>query len=79
MRIFVNAKDFSVVTDAPVIAIDVGTTGFYPIYSRLNAATLNNNDRITDDVIQSAVAGSMFGWNCPAAKLAMDFAGEVTA
>ena len=73
-RFFVSAKSAFVDhhTDAPIIAIVRGERGYYPIYSRASADTLNLRP-LPADVAASAVAGSMFGWDCPAAKLARDY------
>jgi len=59
-------------TDAPVVAIKFQERGYYPIYTRRTADELNATPGWTADEITSAVAASMFGWNCPAARAAID-------
>lgn len=54
-------------TDAPVIAVKGFKRGFYPIYTRARAADLNSAPA---DVLESALAASMFGWHTPAAQVA---------
>jgi hypothetical protein len=61
-------------TDAPVVAIKLNESGFYPIYTYATAAQLNEVFGWTDDVIDAAIAGSMFGWHVPAAKKAVEAA-----
>lgn len=58
---------------AKVIAIKIGEEGYYPIYGKFSAEELNADD-VTPEIVESAVAGSMFGWGCPAAKAAVQFA-----
>lgn len=70
---FIDAK--GVQTDAPVIAVKAGQSGYWPIYSRRRADVLNPKD-MTPAILESAMAGSMFGWNVPAAALAMAYAYE---
>ena len=59
-------------TDATTIAVKPFETGFYPIESKSNASELNGG-RYSADVLEAALAGSMFGWECPAAKPAVDY------
>lgn len=59
-------------TDAPIIAIKEGERGYYPIYSRATTEDLNHGV-VSDEVIQSAVCASMFGWDIPAAKAVNDY------
>ena len=59
--------------EAKAIAIKIGGNGYSPILSRLSADELNPDD-VTPEIVESAVAGSMFGWGCPAAKAALLFA-----
>lgn len=58
---------------AKVIAIKVGERGYFPIYGKFSAEELNTDD-VTPEIVESAVAGSMFGWGCPAAKAARQYA-----
>lgn len=57
-------------TNAPVIAIKAFERGFYPIYTRATPDDLNNG-KFSNEEIESAILGSMSGWNCPGAKLAV--------
>ena len=59
-------------TDAPVIAVKLGETGFYPVFTKLTPAELNERP-VSTEVAHSALVASMFGWDCGAAKLARDF------
>ena len=61
-------------TQAPVVAIKVGEMGYFPL-ERANAEPAElNPPGTTPEIIQSAIAGSIFGWHVPAAQLAVDFA-----
>jgi len=73
--IYADPKKHGVTTmlNAPVIAIKIGQRGYYPITGEFNADELNSPD-VTQQIIESAVAGSMFGWDCPAAALALKYA-----
>ena len=55
-----------------MIAIKVGEQGYFPIYTKLSMRDLNDGRDIPASVIESAVAGSMFGWDVPAAHAALD-------
>jgi hypothetical protein len=58
----------------PVIAIKVGEPGYYAL-ERIHADPAElNPEGTTPEVIESAIAGSMFGWDVPAAQLAIEFA-----
>lgn len=74
--IFVSTHDpdhgYAFSTDAPVVAIKYGESGYYPIYTRATADSLNG-DAVTPDIMLSAIVGSMFGWDVPGAKDARDF------
>jgi hypothetical protein len=59
-------------TDAPLVAIKRGESGYHPIYSRSSADELNGGE-VSAEVIDSAVAGSMFGWHVPAAAPAVEY------
>lgn len=71
--IYADPKKFGVFIEAPVIAIKIGEPGYYPIFGKYSAASLNSSD-VTPSIVESAVAGSMFGWDCPAAKAALQYA-----
>lgn len=59
-------------TDATVVAVCYGEAGFYPIYTRMAVDELNPED-VTPEIVESAVIGSMFGWNVPGAALAVAY------
>ena len=62
---------------APVMAVKIGEEGYWPIYSRFSADQLNAQD-VTPEILESAIAGSMFGWDSPAAKSALQFAARAS-
>jgi hypothetical protein len=53
-------------TTAPVIGLKLGERGFYPIHTPLDVEYLNG-EAVSPEVIESAVIGSMFGWDVPGA------------
>lgn len=61
-------------TNAPIIAVKFGETGYWPVRTRLSAQELNEPMGWSDDEIESAILASHFGWTCPAAKLAYEAA-----
>ena len=63
---FVNPEPFK------LCAIVQGETGYYPIYSRCKPEQLNPAG-LTQEIIDSAISASMFGWNAPCAELANEF------
>jgi hypothetical protein len=52
------------------IAVVVGAVGFFPLYNQLTVDELNGC-HLPDDVAEAALAGSMFGWDTPAAAPAL--------
>jgi hypothetical protein len=50
----------------PVIGIKRGEIGFWPVFTRLAAAELNDG-KCTPAQASAMHAGSMFGWDVPAA------------
>ncbi len=64
-------------TSAPLIAITLGERGYRPVYIRNMDPGLLNPAGTTDAIIESAIAGSVFGWDCPAAQPALDFEAEL--
>lgn len=58
---------------APVFAVQSFERGFYPVFTRLTAAELNAKRAPSADVLESALAASMFGWNAPIARKAREF------
>lgn len=58
---------------APIVAITIGESGYSPIHSTQTPEELNGPS-VTADIIQSAIMGSMFGWNAPAARAALNWA-----
>lgn len=73
-RYFVAAENAFVDTTAPVICVVVGESGYYPIFTAETADTLNGSE-IPEYVLTAAVIGSMFGWNVPGAKDAVQYNG----
>lgn len=72
--IYAEAEKLGInVAPAKVFAVKIGAPGFIPIYGRFAADSLNTPD-VTPEIVESAVAGSMFGWDCPAAQLAVKYA-----
>lgn len=55
-------------TDAPVIAVKRGETGFYPVFTRQTADALNAAAGITPAQLEAMLAGSMFGFDAPGAN-----------
>lgn len=62
-------------TTAPVIAVELFMSGYYPIFTSATPDQLNHG-ALPEDVADAALAGSMFGWDTPAAQAAMTFAKE---
>jgi len=60
-------------TSAPVIAVILNDDGYWPIQTMATASQLNPTD-MTAEVLDAALAGSMFGWNVPAARAAVEYA-----
>ncbi len=50
-------------SEARVIAIKRGESGFYPIQSRLTADQLNDAEGVTPAQREAMLSGSMFGWH----------------
>lgn len=73
MTFFVNAADLPLVSHVKVLAVRHGESGFYPIFTRRTAEELNPGN-MTREILDSAIAGSMFGWNVPGAALATAYA-----
>lgn len=51
----------------PVIAVERGETGYYPIYTNLTADELNEAEGVTKPQARAMYNGSLFGWEAPAA------------
>jgi hypothetical protein len=58
-------------TDAPVFAVKAFERGYYPIYTRASAETLNHG--VSAEVLESALIASLAGWNVPGARSARAF------
>ena len=73
-KIFLDVKSlgFPVSTNATVIGVMLEKTGFWPINTNATAAELNGQD-VTPEILEAAMAASLFGWDVPAAKPAFDF------
>lgn len=52
------------------IAFKFGELGYFPVYSKACADDLNASG-VDSEVLDSAFAGSMFGWKCKAAARAV--------
>ena len=75
-KLFFYFDGESLGTKEKVIAVAVGDKGYYPITSKLSAEELNKIAGIPFEIAESAVAGSMFGWDAPTAARAVAFAKE---
>ena len=58
--------------DCPALIIE-GQAGYYPLTLQ-QYADLKDKQSWSKEVLDSAIAGSMFGWDTPAAKQAIDAA-----
>jgi hypothetical protein len=70
--IYANPSQAHVETNAPVIAIKFLESGYFPIYTSATPKELNGPN-VTDQIIESAVIGSMFGWQVPGSSLAVEY------
>lgn len=52
---------------SPIIAVKRGEAGYYQIFSRAAAAELNARSGVSTAQVGAMLAGSMFGWDSPAA------------
>lgn len=64
-------------TDASVIAVRLGVSGFNPINTTATPDLLNFGGPLPEEVAEAALAASMFGWDTPAAEAAIAHAEEV--
>lgn len=53
---------------APVIGIKRGEPGYYPIFTQRTADELNQMNHVSPAQREAMYAGSMFGWDVPAAN-----------
>jgi len=61
-------------TTGKVIGLIYGESGYYSITTDCSATLLNSlNSGASEEVAESYLAGSLFGWNCPRSKLAREF------
>ena len=67
--LFVDAAKAHV-RDAAYIGVQLGERGYRPIHSGLTLDDLNNG-AVPHAVAEAAIAGSMFGWDVPAARAAV--------
>lgn len=74
--IFISSDhpSFPAVEGVRMIVVRVGVKGYFPIHTQLSMRELNDYYDIPEAVVESAVAGSMFGWDVPAARPALDYA-----
>lgn len=56
-------------TDAPVIAVIRGETGFHPIYTDASADELNAVENVSPAQREAMLHGSMFGFDTPGATV----------
>lgn len=70
---FIDTKVFNISVDAPIVAVKPNELGYWPVQTEISADDLNKG--APHDVLESAYVASMFGWNCPAAKKAAEYAG----
>ena len=74
--LFVSAEMAHVDASAsPIIAITKGELGYHPIQTQAMLEDLNPPGA-SAAILQSAIEASMFGWDTPAAKPALEFFGE---
>ncbi|MDI1298605.1 hypothetical protein [Methylotenera sp.] len=78
MRItFYKSKSvYQLQTETKIVAFVYGEMGYWPvpIVGRdITVSSLNYAD-MTDEILESAEVGSMFGWDLPLAQLAKDYA-----
>lgn len=59
-------------TDAPVICIQFGEIGWWPVHTRATPERLND-EPVSESVKDSAILGSMVGWSAPGAREACEF------
>ncbi len=53
----------------PVIAVRRGEMGYFPIFTKLTAAELNEREGVTPLQAEAMHNGSMFGWECKGADV----------
>lgn len=53
---------------SPVIGVRRGESGYYPIFTRLNADELNAQRGVTPAQREAMYNGSLFGWDTPGAN-----------
>lgn len=68
-----NSEDWGFFdTEAPIIALKYGEIGYYPIYSSASLLDLNGGE-ISPKIVEAAIYGSVFGWDTPIAKPAVQY------
>ena len=65
-------------TTSPIVAFKPGEKGYWPINTALTPSQLNH-EGVTEDILNAAEIGSMFGWECLGAKPALDYAKAITS
>lgn len=58
-----------------IVAVQVGEKGFWQIETQADVDTLNGG-KLPKDVAEGALVGSMFGWDTPGARAAIEYANE---
>jgi len=72
--IFAPAHMALIDTDAPIVAVKQGEKGYWPIY---HPSYEELNERpASEEVLRSAIQASMFGWDAPIARAALDWLNE---
>jgi hypothetical protein len=61
-------------TDAPTIAVKLGEKGYWPVYHPSHEEL--NERYASEAVLRSAVQASMFGWDAPIAREAIEWLAE---
>ncbi len=69
-------KYFDTTCHSPIIAVQYGERGYWPISipgdPDADAAPLNVRNGWSTEELDAALAGSMWGWDCPAAQPAIE-------
>lgn len=74
--IFIAAADMPCVkVDAPVIGVKLNELGYWPIYTHATPAELNGAE-LDEQVKDSAIMASMFGWRTKGAEKARAYLAE---
>lgn len=69
--IFIPAHMALTFVDAPMIGVKLGEKGFWPVFHPDHEEL--NGRPASDTVLRSAVQASMFGWDAPCAREAIEW------